>query len=72
MSLYFAMKNIEFPVRVATITSIRAAARSRGFAFANGFSMLIYQGARSLEIWSGEHAPVEAMFQGAREGMAAN
>jgi shikimate dehydrogenase len=53
-------------------TALLGSARSRGFAFANGFSMLIYQGARSLEIWSGEKIPVEAMFRGAREGMVAN
>ena len=53
-------------------TALLGSARSRGFAFANGFSMLIYQGARSLEIWSGEQVPIEAMYRGAREGMAAN
>jgi len=33
-------------------------ARSRGLSAANGLSMLVYQGARSLEIWS--HAEVDA------------
>jgi shikimate dehydrogenase len=28
---------------------------------ANGLSMLVYQGARSLELWTGENAPVEIM-----------
>lgn len=53
-------------------TALLGSARSRGFAFANGFSMLVYQGARSLEIWSDTRVPVKAMFRGARQGMASN
>lgn len=53
-------------------TALLGSARSRGFAFANGFSMLVYQGARSLEIWSDTCVPVKAMFRGARQGMASN
>jgi len=52
-------------------TSLLASARSRGLECANGFSMLIYQGARSLELWSKVHVPIHAMFLGARRGMAA-
>ena len=55
-----------------TETALLGSARSRGFAFANGFSMLIYQGARSLEIWSDVRVPVKAMFHGARQGMSVN
>lgn len=53
-------------------TALLGSARSRGFAFANGFSMLIHQGARSLEIWSDARVPVKAMFRGARQGMSVN
>lgn len=33
----------------------------RGIPFANGLGMLLHQGARSLEIWTGRKAPVEVM-----------
>ena len=50
-------------------TPLLQSARARGLACTNGLSMLIYQGVRSLEIWSESTVPVEAMFRGAREGM---
>lgn len=53
-------------------SALLGSARSIGLEFANGFSMLIYQGMRSLEIWSEADVPVEAMFRGARQGIAAN
>ena len=53
-------------------SALLGSARLRGLEFANGFSMLIYQGLRSLEIWSEASVPVEAMFRGARQGLAAN
>ena len=42
-------------------TKLLAAARTRGLPTANGLSMLIHQGARALEIWSGMTVPVAAM-----------
>ncbi|AHF91448.1 shikimate dehydrogenase [Opitutaceae bacterium TAV5] len=42
-------------------TPLLARARSLGLPAANGLSMLIHQGARSLEIWSGARVPVAAM-----------
>ena len=33
----------------------------RGIPFANGLGMLLHQGARSMEIWTGRKAPVEIM-----------
>lgn len=36
-------------------------ARETGCRVANGMGMLLYQGARALEIWSGQPAPVETM-----------
>jgi len=42
-------------------TQLLQAARQAGCATANGLGMLLYQGARALEIWSGQPAPVEVM-----------
>ena len=47
-------------------TALIKAARRRGLAAANGLSMLIHQGVRSLEIWSGTTVPVEAMRRAAQ------
>jgi shikimate dehydrogenase len=42
-------------------TPLLAAAKAAGCRTANGLGMLLYQGAKALEIWSGRTAPVEAM-----------
>lgn len=42
-------------------TPLLAAARAAGCRAANGLGMLLYQGARALEIWSGRAAPLAAM-----------
>ncbi len=39
------------------VTGLLAAARSRGLPAANGLAMLVHQGAKALEIWSGVPAP---------------
>jgi shikimate dehydrogenase len=44
-------------------TTFLQAARATGCRTANGLGMLLYQGARALEIWSGQTAPVEIMRQ---------
>ena len=36
-------------------------ARSAGCRTANGIGMLLYQGAKALEIWSGKPAPLDVM-----------
>ncbi len=51
-------------------TRLLAAARALGLPRANGLSMLVHQGARSLEIWTGGPVPVEAMARAARAEMA--
>ena len=38
-----------------------AAAKAAGCRTANGLGMLLYQGAKALEIWSGQPAPIEIM-----------
>jgi shikimate dehydrogenase len=42
-------------------TALLRAARAAGCRTANGLGMLLHQGARALEIWSGQPAPVAAM-----------
>lgn len=42
-------------------TPLLAAAKSAGCRAANGLSMLLYQGAKALEIWTGQPAPIEIM-----------
>jgi shikimate dehydrogenase len=42
-------------------TPLLAAAKAAGCRTANGLGMLLYQGAKALEIWSGRPAPVEVM-----------
>jgi shikimate dehydrogenase len=42
-------------------TSFLAAARAARLKTANGLGMLLYQGAKALEIWTGQPAPVEVM-----------
>ncbi|WP_028950498.1 shikimate dehydrogenase [Sulfurihydrogenibium subterraneum] len=42
-------------------TKLLKAAKEKGCKYQNGFPMLIYQGAKSFEIWTGQKAPVEVM-----------
>jgi shikimate dehydrogenase len=42
-------------------TPLLAAARAAGCRTANGLGMLLHQGARALELWSGQPAPVPVM-----------
>ena len=50
-------------------TPLLAAARARGIPAANGLSMLVHQGARALEIWTGRPVPVSAMRTAAHAAM---
>lgn len=38
-------------------------AEEKGCKIINGLGMVIYQGARQIELWTGQEAPVEQMFQ---------
>jgi shikimate dehydrogenase len=51
---------LEMIYRPAETPAMRLAHR-RGCRVANGLSMLLHQGARSFEIWTGRKAPVEIM-----------
>jgi shikimate dehydrogenase len=42
-------------------TPLLEAAGAAGCAVANGLGMLLYQGAKALELWTGQPAPVEVM-----------
>jgi len=42
-------------------TPLLKAAKAAGCRVANGLGMLLYQGAKALEIWTGQPAPVEIM-----------
>ena len=48
-------------------TSLLIAAQEVGCKHANGLGMLLYQGAKSLEIWSGQTAPVDVMHEALRK-----
>jgi shikimate dehydrogenase len=42
-------------------TALLKGAKAAGCRTANGIGMLLYQGARALELWTGRNAPVEVM-----------
>ncbi len=52
-------------------TDLLEAARARGLRALDGLEMLVFQGARSLEIWTGKSAPVDLMLDAARVARAA-
>ena len=52
-------------------TRLLESAQGRGLRCANGLSMLLHQGAKSLSIWTERHAPVEAMRKALYEAFAA-
>ncbi len=49
-------------------TPLLQAAKAAGCRTANGLGMLLYQGAKALELWTGQPAPVEVM----RKALTAN
>lgn len=51
------------------VTGLLAAAREKGCTAVHGIDMLVFQGARQFEIWTGRPAPVELMARAAREGI---
>ena len=50
-------------------TPLLQAARAVGCRVANGLGMLLYQGAKALEIWTGQPAPVEVMRRALEENV---
>jgi shikimate dehydrogenase len=52
-------------------TELLRAARARKLQAADGLAMLVHQGARALELWTGETAPVDVMLDAATRARAA-
>ncbi len=52
-------------------TDLLEAARARGLRTLDGLEMLVFQGARSLEIWTGLTPPVDLMMTAALAARAA-
>ena len=50
-------------------TPLLKAAKAAGCRTANGLGMLLYQGAKALEIWTGQPAPVEVMRRALEENV---
>lgn len=50
-------------------TKLLVLAEEKKASFSNGLGMLLYQGARSFEIWTGMDAPVEIMRNALKEGI---
>jgi shikimate dehydrogenase len=50
-------------------TELLLDARAAGAQAIDGVIMLVYQGAKALEIWTGKKAPVNVMEQAVREGL---
>ena len=48
---------------VARETALVKAAQARGLKAATGAAMLVHQGARALELWTGKKAPIDVMRQ---------
>lgn len=69
------LKKIPVPARVYDMiyrppqTTLLRQAAELGLPHANGLSMLIHQGARSLEIWTGTPVPVPVMQAAARAAL---
>jgi shikimate dehydrogenase len=51
-------------------TELLLAAQARGLETADGLPMLVHQGARAFELWTGVSAPVETMLAAARSARA--
>jgi shikimate dehydrogenase len=51
-------------------TELLLAAQARGLETADGLPMLVHQGARAFELWTGVSAPVETMLAAARAARA--
>jgi shikimate dehydrogenase len=48
-------------------TTLMTEALSRGARALGGLPMLVYQGAASFRLWTGQEAPVGVMFEAARK-----
>ncbi len=53
-------------------TALLKSAKAAGCRVANGLGMLLYQGAKALELWSGQTAPLEAMRTALKQNVYGN
>jgi len=53
-------------------TPLLKAARAAGCRVSNGLGMLLYQGAKALELWSGRQPPIEVMREALRKNVYGN
>jgi len=53
-------------------TAFLVAAQKAGCRVANGLGMLLYQGAKALELWSGLNPPIEVMREALRKNVYGN
>jgi shikimate dehydrogenase len=53
-------------------TPLLKAARAAGCKVANGLGMLLYQGAKALELWSGRQPPIDVMREALRKNVYGN
>jgi shikimate dehydrogenase len=51
--------------------ALLGAARARGLRVVDGAGMLVHQGARAFALWTGQDAPIDAMWAAMRGAMAA-
>jgi shikimate dehydrogenase len=58
-------------VYIPAATPFLRAARAAGLPTLEGLPMLIYQGALAFELWTGVAAPVDTMYEAARNALAA-
>jgi shikimate dehydrogenase len=63
------LRNICFYDTIYKQTPLLKAAREAGLKTADGRTMLLHQGAKSFELWTGQTAPVEKMRQALYEAM---
>ncbi len=52
-------------------TDLLIAARERGLRTLDGLPMLVYQGAKAFQLWTGREAPLAVMLKAARQARAA-
>ena len=62
------MPNVMTVLKAEITRLAKKEAKAAGCRTANGIGMLLYQGAKALELWSGQTAPIEIM----REALARN
>jgi shikimate dehydrogenase len=63
--------SVVYDTTYGSINQLRKESQLCGIPYADGLSMLVWQGVRSLEIWSGETVPQPVMAKAARQALEA-